>query len=392
MVRLLLAVVCMFAVSATAAISTEFEEYEGGSEAAEKALMDRLAKNFVFVQGAGATKGKLNRGTHSKGVCAKGEFTVVDVAKANPQASKEIVESVSKGLFATPGAYPVPFLRFANGKSGIGKDTDPDVRALSFSVDMGKKGKQDFSLNSVTTFPIESLTAFNLFLEAGLKPAIAAKIAAAKETDPTKAAEAGKVASAAASKAFFEGLSAEEKALLGRTKANGDNVTSEGASSYRKKEYWSGTAFKLGDKLAIKTWMVPCNEEVDHQTPPGSSENYLQDEFKTYVADKSKDAICFTFFVQPLDATAMELNGKKFSVKEWVENPTLDWDAAGVPAYEVASLSVAQESLLTDDECNDPKNAIDVAGNALAEHAPLGRINRARSVVEAQSRKLRAAK
>ncbi len=88
----------------------------------------------------------------------------------------------------------------------------------------------------------------------------------------------------------------------------------------------------------------------------------------------------------------MELNGKKFSVKEWVENPTLDWDAAGVPAYEVASLSVAQESLLTDDECNDPKNAIDVAGNALAEHAPLGRINRARSVVEAQSRKLRAAK
>lgn len=392
MVRLLLAAICMFVVSATAGISPEFEEYEGGSEASERVLIDRLLKNFVFVQAAGATKHKFNRGTHAKGVCAKGELRVEDIAKKNPGASKETIEGVSKGLFAAAGKYPVPFLRFANGKSAIGKDTDADVRAISFSVDLGKNGRQDFSLNSVTIFPVESLTAFNLFLEAEIKPALAGKAAAAKETDPVKAAAVGKAVAAETLKKYIDSLTTEEKQILGRAKALRDQVTSQGASSYRKKEYWSGTAFKLGDSVAAKTWMAPCDGVTDHTTPAGAKDDFLQDEFKAYISDKKNDAICFNLYVQPLDATKMKLDGKAYSKKEWVENATLDWDAAGVEAFHVATLTIDQDSLLSDADCNDPQNAIDVSANSLPEHAPLGRINRARSLVEHQSKVLRTQK
>jgi catalase len=392
MVHVFIVTALTLSLSAMAGISKDFEEYEGGSEATERVLVDRLLKNFVVVQAAGATKGKLNRGTHSKGVCAKGELEIEDIAKANPTASKETVESVSKGLFASAGKYPVPFLRFANGKSVIGKDTDPDVRAISFSVDLGKKGRQEFSMNSVTIFPVESLTAFNLFLEAEIKPALAGKAAAAKETDPAKAAEVGKAVAAEALKKYLAGLTAEEKQILARAKALRDQVTSQGAASYRQKEYWSGTAFKLGDSIAAKTWLVPCDGVTDHTTPPGAKEDFLQEEFKSYISDKKNDAICFNMYVQPLDSKKMELNGKKYSQKEWVENATLDWDAAGVDAYQVATLTIDQDSLLSDADCNDPKNAIDVSTNSLPEHAPLGRINRARSFVEQQSKTLRSGK
>jgi hypothetical protein len=390
--RLFVAMMATLSLPLVAGISKDFEVYEGGSESTEKVLVDRLLKNFVFVQMAGATKGKLNRGTHSKGVCAKGQLRIENIAKANPTTSPDMVEKVSKGLFASPGSYPVPFLRFANGKSAIGKDTDPDVRSLSFSVDLGKQGRQDFSLNSVTIFPVESLTAFNLFLEAEIKPALAGKAAAAKETDPAKAAEVGRAVAAETLKKYLEGLTAEEKGILARAKALRDQVTSQGASSYRKKEYWSGTPFKLGDSLATKQWMVPCDGITDHKTPAGATENFLQDEFKSYVSEKNNESICFNFYVQPLDAQKMQLDGKKYSQSEWVENATLDWDAAGVEPYHVATLNIEQGSLLSDAECDDPKNAIDVSTHSLAEHAPLGRINRARTLVEAQSKMLRSHK
>src|SRR5690606_8255352 len=112
-----------------------------------------------------------------------GSFEVLDIGDQNPGLKAEALRNLAVGVYSRPEIYPVPYLRFANGKSGLNSDTDPDVRALSFSVEL-PSGRQDFSMNSVSIFPIESLAAFNLILEAQLVPARASMQAAAKETDP----------------------------------------------------------------------------------------------------------------------------------------------------------------------------------------------------------------
>lgn len=377
------------------AISNKFEEYEGGSEAAEQKLIDRLKANFKFVQAAGATGKKLNRGTHSKGTCADGTFEVFDAAKAakaaklNPNGDEQILKILNLGLFSKADTYTTR-VRFANGRSVIGKDTDPDVRALSMSIDLKNGKRQDFSMNSVTTFPIESLTAFNVFLESSLKPAIAAKIAAAGIQDPEEAKKKGAEAMEKAKKAFEASLTADEAAALKRTQANGAKVVSEPSASYRTEVYWSGTAFKHGEDAAVKYILTPCDGKVVKKTPEGAGKDYLQEEITDFV-NNSKDQVCFTFGVQFLDAKNMEDGGKKLTAIEWVENPTYDWDAAGVDTYVVGELKVTPKSIYAPEKCDDPANAIDVSTNTFAEHAPMGRINRGRTAVEAQSRIDRAA-
>ena len=92
-----------------AGISAEFERYEGGSKAAEQALIDGLVEKIGLLQQIykDSKTGRLRRGTHSKGVtCTKAEFEVLDVAAANPGASAEIISRLGQGLYRAPGRYP----------------------------------------------------------------------------------------------------------------------------------------------------------------------------------------------------------------------------------------------------------------------------------------------
>src|SRR6476646_3430149 len=75
----------------------------------------------------------------------------------------------ARGLFARPGVYPAT-VRFANAASTIRPDSNPDVRALSFAVEVpaGVLGPQpvrlDYSMNNAPTFPINDAHAFAAFM------------------------------------------------------------------------------------------------------------------------------------------------------------------------------------------------------------------------------------
>src|SRR5450755_2107475 len=107
----------------------------------------------------------LCRGTHAKGVCARARFEVFDVTfERDPVAAARL----AKGIFARPGVYPA-VMRFANADPNINSDFKPDVRSLSFSVDISRErnalpeanfGRQDFSLQNATTLPINDAPAF----------------------------------------------------------------------------------------------------------------------------------------------------------------------------------------------------------------------------------------
>ena len=82
----------------------------------------------------------LARGTHAKGVCARAQFEVLDVtAGRDPQLAARL----AKGIFAKPGVYPA-VVRWGNADSKKNSDFKPDVRSMSFSVDLTREWRGCF--------------------------------------------------------------------------------------------------------------------------------------------------------------------------------------------------------------------------------------------------------
>lgn len=362
-------------------ISAEFERYENGSKAAEQALIDGLVAKIGFLQhiNRDPKTGKLHRGTHAKGVtCANAEFEVFDVAGVNPGASAEVISKLRQGLYRVPRRYSAR-ARFANGLSEKGHDKKPDERALSFSVDLGHGARQDFSMNSAYIFPIPSLAAFSFVFMLSLIKGIRA----GKASDEAKKYVVSRLKNALS----VQTLRRMPEAV--RTLHHAFKVTRRKVMSYRQTSYWSGTAFRHGERDAVKYIAVPCDGEVLGSPPEHAGTDYLQNDLKNWINVQGRP-VSFDFRLQFLDADNMHLNGKKFSAWKWVEDPTLNWDAAGARDYLVGRLTIPAGSIT--DDTDDPVifPAFDVSGNSLEEHKPLGRINRGRAIVELQSRHNRA--
>src|SRR6266849_1227149 len=131
--------------------------------AREKTDIEEIVAKSLLMQSDAAAKQHrpLCRGTHAKGVCARAQFEVLDVAAERPPA---LASRLAKGIFANPGVY-FAVVRFANADASINSDFKPDVRSLSFSVDFAPEGRakpcrQDFSMQNATTLPINDSPAF----------------------------------------------------------------------------------------------------------------------------------------------------------------------------------------------------------------------------------------
>src|SRR5436853_2961595 len=136
--------------------------------AGEQSIVEAITERVLAMQAKAAAQQHrpLRRGTHAKGICVQGQFEVFDVTVGRDPA---LAARLAKGIFAKPGVYPAT-VRFANSDSKINSDFKADVRSLSFSVDLARKGaavfathvvsRQDFSLQNATTLPINDSTAF----------------------------------------------------------------------------------------------------------------------------------------------------------------------------------------------------------------------------------------
>ena len=101
----------------------------------EAADIDEIMRGMLAIQAQAAAAGKrpLARGTHAKGICVPRR---VRSARRPPgcQATRA-AERLAQGIFAVPGIYPA-IVRFANADGGHRRDRWPDVRAMSFSIDV----------------------------------------------------------------------------------------------------------------------------------------------------------------------------------------------------------------------------------------------------------------
>src|SRR5271169_4482309 len=135
--------------------------------ASEKACIEAITEKVLQMQAKAASEQRvpLRRGTHAKGTSARAQFEVFDVSVGRDPA---LAARLAKGIFAKPGVYPA-IVRFGNSDSKVNSDFKPDVRSLSFSVDLTCEGtrpaesgvtRQDFSMQNTTTLPINDAPAF----------------------------------------------------------------------------------------------------------------------------------------------------------------------------------------------------------------------------------------
>jgi hypothetical protein len=335
------------------------------SLAREKSEIEEIAEKALLLQSNAAAQQHrpLCRGTHAKGVCARAQFEVFDfTVKREPVLAARLV----KGIFAKPGVYPA-VVRFANADQNINSDFKPDVRSMSFSVDLSRNGtnvsdanvgRQDFSMQNTTTLPINDSTAFLALF---------------------------KVLTASNPAVGLWSLPFKDKLRVLRSYALAELQVHQTIKPYQRLRYGSNVPFRHGPIDVVKYSATPSTENparpLQRSNPKG-----LQDELIRHLKEDGKMS-SFDFGIQFLDADKMKYWGKRRDASFWIENASIKWNETEAPFYTVARLSLLPNSQLTSEESD--ATYFDVTGNSTPDSTPVGSINRARWPAEVASRKAR---
>ena len=256
--------------------------------AAEQAIRDEIVEKVLIMQAKAAAKQKraLGRGTHAKGVTVRGRFEVLDVRAGRDSA---LAARLAKGLFAEPGVYPAT-IRFANSDSGVQSDFKPDVRSLSFSVDLTPRGgttddanggRQDFSMQSARTLPLNDAPAFLAIM----------KLLTAE--NPVRE---------------LRSLSWRDKLRIFRALALLQAQTSKPLKPYQQLRYWSNVPFRHGPVDVVKHSATPAPDNLAAPLNK-SNTNGLKDELTRHVNEDGRMS-SFDFGLQFLDTGKMTYWGR----------------------------------------------------------------------------------
>ncbi len=248
----------------------------------------------------------------------------------------DLPSALRVGLFAAPGTYPA-FIRFANASSAT--DREKDVRGMSISI-AGVRGEnltpgstsQDFVLNSHPVMVAPDTKEFMAFLEAN---------------------EAGGL------RRILYFASHPALARIGLA-ARGN------PSCHLDIPYWSTTPYLFGAGRAVKYVARPA---ADRSSPMPSplSDTYLGDALRTRL--DTADAR-FEFLVQfQTDPARMP-----------IEDATVEWKEAESPYVAVASIRIPRQQIAAPGTGSCEEVAFN-PWHSLAEHRPLGNLNRARRAI-----------
>src|SRR6267154_3665934 len=276
-------------------------------------------KSLLMQTNAAAIQHRLLcRGTHASGVCVRAQFEIFDITVGR---APELAARLAKGIFAKPGAYPA-VVRFANADSNINSDFKPDVRSLSFSVDLGQgsegHSRQDFSMQNASTLPIND------------SPAFVATIKVLTASNPL---------------AGLWSLPFKDKLRVVRTLALAEHQARQKIRPYQQLRYWSTVPFRHGPDDVVKFSAIPSPDNparpLQKSNPKG-----LQDELIRHIREDSQLSQ-FDFAVQFLDAAKMTYWGQTRDANFWIENASVEWNEAEAPFHQVARLTLVRNSQLS---------------------------------------------
>jgi len=332
--------------------------------AREKSDIEEIVRTTLLVQANAAAQQQrpLARGTHAKGVCARAQFEVLDVTAGR---DPELAARLAKGMFATAGVYPA-VVRWGNADSKKNSDFKPDVRSMSFSVDLtrglaiagGNDGRQDFSLQNTPPLPINDSPAFAAIM---------------------------KVLAASNPLSGLLSLPFKDKLRVLRVLTLAKLAASQKIRPYQHLRYWSNVPFRHGPVEVVQYSAIPSPDNparpLQKSNPKG-----LQDELIRHINEDGRMS-SFDFSVQLLDAGKMTYWGKHHDANFWIENASVKWKEAEAPFHTIARLTLLSQSHLRPDA--GELTYFDVTRHSTADSTPLGSINRARCFGETASREAR---
>jgi hypothetical protein len=291
------------------------------SPAREKADIEEIANKSLLMQANAAANQHrpLCRGTHAKGVCARAQFEIFELTI---DRDPELATRLAQGIFANPGAYPA-VVRFANADPNVNSDFKPDVRSLSFAVDLGgngaavpggNTGRQDFSMQNAATLPINDSPAFL----ATMKLLTASNPAVGMWSLPFK-----------------------DKLRVLRTLTLAELQARQAIKPYQQLRYWSTVPFRHGQVDVVKYSATPWPDNpalpLQRSNPKG-----LQDELIRHLREDGKMS-SFDFGIQFLDVGRMTYWGKHLDADFWIENASIEWNeialSHGREAYPAAQFA-----------------------------------------------------
>jgi hypothetical protein len=331
----------------------------------EQSDIKEITERVLLMQANAAARQRqpLRRGTHAKGVCVRAQFEVFDLTLKNESS---LAKRLAMGIFATPGVYPA-VVRFGNADPKANSDLKPDVRSLSFSVDLSQEGatapgledvRQDFSLQNATTLPINDSPAFLALM---------------------------KVLTASNPIAGLWGLSLKDKLKVLRTIVLAQMQARQPIKPYQQLRYWSNVPFRHGQIDVVKQSAIPFPENAAHPLQL-KNPNALQDELIRHLGEDNRIS-GFDFGLQFLDPDKMTYWGERRDANFWIENASVEWKETEAPFHTVGRLTLLPNSQLSPND--GEKIYFDVTGHSTPESKPLGSINRARGPAEQASRKSR---
>jgi catalase len=258
-------------------------------------------------------------------------------------------ERLRQGLFARPGHYPSR-IRFASASKF--DDREKDFRGMSIKVEnvqgqplWGKSGTQDFVLNSHPSLFAATPKEFLAF---------------------SRAMEKDRLWSF-----FINPL--HWKALL--TVLRGRKVIENPFAI----PYWSTTPYRFGPNqdTSVKYSVRPC-DLLEENLSNLDGENKLSDAMKQHL---EQQPACFDFMVQ------FQKDPKEMPI----EDASVVWDEAKSPFQKVATIKIENQQFNSELAMNACEELSFNPWQSLAEHRPLGGINRVRKEIYAEMAEFRKA-
>ncbi len=321
------------------AISGPIEEREPNEAALTAEMIAILRRKMARDYARGGTL----RDAHPKTIgLLRGSFRV----------EPDLPEELRVGLFEKKRSFDC-WVRFSNSSGKVQSDAVPDARGVAIKL-LAPRGKgstagaelgQDFVLLNTPVMPLGTVALF--------------RDAVYYTIESTPLLLAAKFA-----------LTGNAGVLLGLLKLRGN------PGSLLDIRYWSTTPYRYGPDRAVKYSLRPTSRHRSRK-PATPGESYLSEAMQAHL-----DAHEATF---------------DFCVQFWrpgmpIEDAAQRWDEAKSPFLKVATLHLPIQKFRNDKRARQAEALSFSPAHALAEHAPLGGLNRARGEIYAALSRFRHAR
>jgi hypothetical protein len=315
------------------------ETYLGGSEEAEKELIERLAREMIEIQESVAAKTGLKRRTlHSK--------ILVGVQNAHVVIDSSLPSEFSVGYFR-PGVTVPATVRFSNASWLVKADGKRDMRGLAIRVHTGESEFHDLLM---TSFPVSHARDAQQFVDIA-KIAVEAKLFFIPRL----------VAAIGWSETFRVVRNLRAARIV--------------VKSLAAQQFWSRAPILWGEHPV--RYMARPSANAIEKASVASGSDYLE----TELAERLQ-----TGNVEFRLALQRYVNRRRTPI----EDGATEWVESDSPAVEVATLVIPQQDLLSPNG-RAAKKAVDLIAfnpwNRPKEFRPLGNLNRARGLVYLASAK-----